>query len=117
MRARIIELGEVNAGLEHSKRAMQIEKDDIVQSYRAVINEKRKLESDLLAMGELKERSGVTANETANQVHYIILLDSFHSITYTYIYVYIPTLLYANIHIYTHTLIYIYAMLFLSLLN
>ena len=68
MRARIVEFGEVVAGLEHSKRAVEIEKEDILQSYRTVIQEKTKLESDLHAMGELREKTGAESQLLSSQL-------------------------------------------------
>ena len=56
------------AGLEHSKRATEIEKDDVLQSYRTVIQEKTKLEADLFALNELKDKSGADAQNLHSQV-------------------------------------------------
>jgi predicted nuclease with TOPRIM domain len=45
------ELAQAVAVKEHGRRAIEIEKEDLLQTYRAVLGEKRQLETDLQTMG------------------------------------------------------------------
>ena len=56
---RLSELSHANSMLEQAKRALEIERADLLESYRAVLRSKGKLEADLSAMGDVKERVGM----------------------------------------------------------
>ena len=51
LRNRTAEVAQALATVEQARRAVEIERADLLESYRSVLNEKRKLENDLNAMG------------------------------------------------------------------
>lgn len=50
LRARLGELAAALAGMEQAKCALEIERGDLLETYRAVIQEKRQVEGDLSNM-------------------------------------------------------------------
>jgi chromosome segregation ATPase len=51
LRQRLSEVLSINSQSEQMKRALEIERDDLLETYRSVIVEKKKLENDLQALG------------------------------------------------------------------
>ena len=68
LRNRISEVVQAMASLEQSRRAVEMERTDLLESYRTVLQEKRRLESDLLALGEVKQRAGQNVEQLHDQV-------------------------------------------------
>lgn len=68
LRHRIAEVVQAMASLEQARRAVEIERSDLLDSYRAVLNEKRRLENDLSSMGAVKQRAGINAQHLHSQV-------------------------------------------------
>ena len=68
LRDRISQLSQGNTGLEQAKRALEIERADLIESYRNVIRDKRKLEADMQSLGAINERSGMNSQHLQSQV-------------------------------------------------
>jgi chromosome segregation ATPase len=68
LRNRLAEVVQAMASLEQARRAIEIERSDLLDSYRAVLNEKRKLENDLNALGAVKQRAGINAQHLQSQL-------------------------------------------------
>ena len=67
------------ASLEQARRAVEIERADLLDSYRAVLNEKRRLENDLNALGAVKQRTGINVQQLHSQVAELKGVVSSHS--------------------------------------
>jgi len=65
---RITEVMKAMATLEQARRAVDIEKADLLETYRSVLSEKRKLESELNALGAVKQRASVSVQQLQGQV-------------------------------------------------
>jgi len=68
LRDRLSGLVHNTSSLEQAKRALEIERADLIESYRAVVRDKRKLETDLETLGALKERAGLSSQQLQSQV-------------------------------------------------
>ena len=68
LRDRISQLSQATTGLEQAKRALEIERADLIESYRNVIKDKRKLEADMQSLGAINERSGMNSQHLQSQV-------------------------------------------------
>jgi chromosome segregation ATPase len=49
--------------LQQSCRALELERDDIIQTYRSALLEKRRLENDCASLGVSRQESGAQMNE------------------------------------------------------
>lgn len=65
---KITELTNVQHTMQQNYRALELERDDLVQSYRLVLQEKKKLEHDCHVLGVARQESGVQLNELYGQV-------------------------------------------------
>ena len=54
--------------LEQARRALEIERTDLIDTYRTVLSEKRRMENELNALGELKQRSGMSMQNLHEQL-------------------------------------------------
>jgi chromosome segregation ATPase len=79
LRNRLAEVVQAMASLEQARRAIEIERSDLLDSYRAVLNEKRKLENDLNALGAVKQRAGINAQHLQSQLAELQGVVSSHS--------------------------------------
>jgi len=68
LRNRTAELMQAIASLEQARRAVEIERADLLESYRSILNEKRRLENDLSALGVVKQRAGVNVQQLHSQI-------------------------------------------------
>ena len=68
LRLRITEVVQSMSSLEQSRRAIEIERSDLLESYRAVLQEKRKMESELHALSAVKQRAGASVQQLHGQV-------------------------------------------------
>ena len=67
------------SSLELSHHAVEVEKEDLLQAYRTLIQEKRKIERDMEALGELKQKSTMEAQSHMEQVSELRGVVEFHS--------------------------------------
>ena len=51
LQRKLSELSAAIAGKDYALRALEVEKEELLETYRTVLGEKRKLEADLQAMG------------------------------------------------------------------
>ena len=68
LRDRVGDLVQNTTALEQAKRALEIERADLIESYRGIVRDKRKLETDLETIGSLKERAGLNSQQLQSQV-------------------------------------------------
>lgn len=66
---RATELTHSLASKDQTKRGIELERADLLTSYRAVLGEKRQLEVDLMAMSAGKERAGLAIQQLQEQVN------------------------------------------------
>jgi len=67
LKVRVSELAQGLSTLEQSRRAIEIERNDLLESYRAALQEKRHLENELLAQGTVKQRVGAAVQQLEGQ--------------------------------------------------
>ena len=53
---------------DQSKRALEIERSDLIDTYRIVLGDKRKVENELNALGQAKQQSGINLQQMNEQV-------------------------------------------------
>jgi predicted nuclease with TOPRIM domain len=68
LRSRVTEVVQSMAVLEQSRRAIEMERQDLLESYRSVLQEKRRLESELNAVGASKQKAGASVTMLHSQV-------------------------------------------------
>lgn len=68
LRHRISEVIEAISTIEQSRRATELEKNDLLESYRAVLQEKRRLESELHALKSVRDKASVSVQQLHEQV-------------------------------------------------
>ncbi len=68
LRLRITEVVQSMSSLEQSRRAIELERSDLLESYRAVLQEKRKMESELHSLSAVKQRAGASVQQLHGQV-------------------------------------------------
>ena len=67
LKARVSDLAQGLSTIEQSRRAIEIERNDLLESYRAALQEKRHLESELLAQGSVKQKVGAAVQQLEGQ--------------------------------------------------
>ena len=68
LQRRVLEVAQLLAAREQSKKGVEMEKADLLDAYRAVLQDKRKLEEDVGALRAQKERVGVSALHLQDQL-------------------------------------------------
>ena len=68
LKQKVVAYSEQVTSLEHSVRALEVERGDLLETYRTCLQEKRKLEVDLGVMSESKSRLSQTINELRGEV-------------------------------------------------
>ena len=53
---------------DQGKRALEIERNDLIDTYRIVLGDKRKVENELNALGQAKQQSGISLQQMQEQV-------------------------------------------------
>lgn len=53
---------------DQGKRALEIEREDLINTYRIVLGDKRKVENELNALGQTKQKAGVNIQQLQEQV-------------------------------------------------
>ena len=81
LRSRVSEVVQKLSSLEQSRKALEVERTDLLDTYRAVLNEKRKLESELNALGALKQRTGVNVQQMHGAIAELKGMVAAHSVT------------------------------------
>jgi hypothetical protein len=59
LQRRVVELAQLLSAREQAKKGVEVEKADLLDAYRAVLQEKRKMEEDMAALRAQKERAGL----------------------------------------------------------
>jgi hypothetical protein len=57
------------AGRDQHSRGLEVEREDLLSSYRAVLQEKRTLEADLLGLSAIKEKAGLNIQQLKDEVN------------------------------------------------
>jgi len=81
LRSRITEVVQKMASLEQSRRALEVERTDLLDTYRSVLAEKRKLENELNALGAIKQRTGVNVQQMQGAIAELKGMVQAHGIT------------------------------------
>lgn len=68
LRYRCIELTEHCTSLEQSVRALEMERADLLETYRSCLQEKRRLDADLNSMSGTKTKLAQTIQELRNEI-------------------------------------------------
>jgi chromosome segregation ATPase len=68
MRSKVQELMARLHTTDQGKRALEIEREDLINTYRVVLGDKRKVENELNALGQTKQRAGVNMQQLQEQV-------------------------------------------------
>ena len=64
----MVEVAQLLSAREQSKKGVEMEKADLLDAYRAVLQEKRKMEEDMASLRAQKERVGLTALQMQDQL-------------------------------------------------
>jgi chromosome segregation ATPase len=72
LRQKVAGYAEQVSGLEHSVRALELERGDLLETYRTCLQERRKLEVDLGVMSESKARLARTINELRGESGWLL---------------------------------------------
>jgi seryl-tRNA synthetase len=65
---RLQQLSQAIADLDQMKRGLEIEKGDILSSYKIALQEKRQLENEMQNMGTLRQKSSLNAQKLNERV-------------------------------------------------
>mmetsp|Transcript_2324 Transcript_2324/g.3663 ORF Transcript_2324/g.3663 Transcript_2324/m.3663 type:complete len:1405 (+) Transcript_2324:94-4308(+) len=68
VQSRLQEVLHASASTEHARRAVEVEKTDLLHTYRAVLQEKRKLEGDIQSLSTAKQREGASSSHLQGQM-------------------------------------------------
>ena len=66
---------------DQAKRALEIEREDLINTYRIVLGDKRKVENELNALGQTKQKAGVNIQQLQEQVSDLKGVTDAHSLT------------------------------------
>lgn len=66
---------------DQGKRALEIEREDLINTYRIVLGDKRKVENELNAMGQTKQKAGVNIQQLQEQVTDLKGVTDSHALT------------------------------------
>lgn len=81
LRSRITDVVQKMSSLEQSRRALEVERTDLLDTYRSVLAEKRKLENELNALGAMKQRTGVNVQQMQGAIAELKGMVQAHGIT------------------------------------
>ena len=81
LRSRVTEVIQKMSSLEHARKSLEVERGDLLNTYRLVLSEKRKLENELSALGAVKQRAGVNIQQMHGQMSELQAVVSAHSVT------------------------------------
>ena len=79
LRSHLMHLRERVAALEMEHKAVYVEKEDLLQAYRSLIQERRRLQKDLELMSESKQKGSITTKQQSDEISELRGMVDYHN--------------------------------------